>query len=99
MNRFYQIRLVLAAVLLFLSAACIACESCTAKVIGISDGNTIKVLHDGQQVRIRLYGIDTPEKRQAFENKAKQYTADKVFKKTVLVIPIIRALQNLQRLI
>ena len=46
----------------------------TGKVIGVADGDTIKVLHKKDAVRIRLYGIDTPEKRQAFGNKAKKYT-------------------------
>lgn len=59
-----------------------------AKVVGISDGDTVKVLHNGNQVKIRLYGIDTPEKRQAFGNKAKQFTSQKVFKKTVKITPM-----------
>ena len=33
------------------------------KVVGISDGDTIKVLKDGKQVRVRLSSIDCPEKR------------------------------------
>ena len=49
-----------------------------AKVVGISDGDTIKVLHNGTQVRIRLYGIDTPERRQASGNRAKRFTSDMV---------------------
>jgi endonuclease YncB( thermonuclease family) len=58
-----------------LASASFAVEPYQAKVIGISDGDTIKVLHEGTQVKIRLYGIDTPERRQAFGNKAKQFTA------------------------
>ena len=38
------------------------------KVVGVSDGDTITVLHDGIAEKIRLYGIDCPEKRQAFGN-------------------------------
>lgn len=33
------------------------------KVVGVSDGDTIKVLKDGKQVRVRLSSIDCPEKR------------------------------------
>ena len=33
----------------------------TGKVVGISDGDTISVLVNGQTVKIRLTGIDTPE--------------------------------------
>ncbi len=46
------------------------------------------MLLEGTQVRIRLYGIDTPEKLQAFGNRAKQFTANRVFGKTVIVTPM-----------
>lgn len=43
------------------------------KVIGISDGDTLKVLtSDRQQVKVRLSQIDAPESTQAFGNRAKQ---------------------------
>ena len=38
----------------------------TGRVVGVADGDTITVLHDGKGERIRLHGIDCPEKRQAF---------------------------------
>ena len=41
-------------------------------VVGISDGDTISVMHLGQAAKIRLSGIDCPEKDQAFGTKAKQ---------------------------
>ncbi len=37
----------------------------TGRVVGVSDGDTITVLHNGKGERIRLHGIDCPEKRQA----------------------------------
>ena len=46
-----------------------------AKVIHIADGDTITVLNDtNEQIKIRLNGIDCPEKAQAYGNKAKQFT-------------------------
>lgn len=54
-----------------------------APVIGISDGDTINVLHDGASYRIRLWGIDCPELKQAFGTRAKQFTGDLAFGKTV----------------
>ncbi len=57
----------------------------TGRVVGVSDGDTITVLHDGKAERIRLHGIDCPEKRQAFGNRAKQFTSNLVFAKTVTV--------------
>ncbi|WP_264981626.1 thermonuclease family protein [Pseudodesulfovibrio portus] len=56
----------------------------TGKVVSVADGDTITVLtKDKSQVKIRLYGIDCPEKAQAFGTKAKQFTANLVFGKQV----------------
>ncbi len=54
-------------------------------MVGVSDGDTITVLHKGKPERIRLNGIDCPEKRQAFSRRAKQFTSNLVFAKTVTV--------------
>ncbi len=54
-------------------------------MVGVSDGDTITVLHKGKPERIRLNGIDYPEKRQAFGRRAKQFTSNLVFAKTVTV--------------
>jgi micrococcal nuclease len=61
-------------------------EQFTGKVIGISDGDTISVLRDGKAVKVRLYGVDAPEKAQAFGTKARQFTAALIFQKDVTVI-------------
>ena len=60
----------------------------SGRVVGIADGDTITVLRDKEQVKIRLYGIDTPERHQAFGNKAKQFTAKFVHGKVVEVEPV-----------
>jgi len=59
-----------------------------AQVVGVSDGDTIKVLNEGKEQKIRLYGVDTPEKKQDFGQKAKQFTSVMVFGKTVEVDPV-----------
>jgi endonuclease YncB( thermonuclease family) len=56
-------------------------------VVGVSDGDTITVLHEGKGEKIRLYGIDTPEGHQAFGKKAKQFTSSMAYGKTVEVQP------------
>ena len=56
-----------------------------ARVVGVTDGDTIRVLHNGREVRIRLYGIDCPESRQAFGTRAKQFTAELAFGQRVTV--------------
>ena len=56
------------------------------KVVGVKDGDTIVLLKNGEEVTVRLYGVDTPEKSQAFGQKAKQFTSDMVFGKQVQLI-------------
>ncbi|MEW6441849.1 MAG: thermonuclease family protein [bacterium] len=56
--------------------------------MGVSDGDTITVLNEKTPIKVRLYGIDCPEKRQAFGSRAKQLTADLVFGKSVDVEPV-----------
>lgn len=55
------------------------------RVVRILDGDTLEVLRQKQAVRIRLYGIDCPEKRQPYGTRAKQFTADLAFGKDVTV--------------
>lgn len=58
----------------------------SGKVVKIADGDTITVLVDEEQIRVRLTGIDCPEKSQDFGQVARQFTADHCFSKTVTVI-------------
>jgi endonuclease YncB( thermonuclease family) len=51
----------------------------TGRVIGIADGDTLTVLADTTQHKIRLAEIDSPEKRQAFGERAKQSLSDLCF--------------------
>lgn len=59
---------------LFLSIPA-TCFSWPAKVVSITDGDTLNVLRDGQQVKVRLYGIDCPESGQDHGPKARDLTA------------------------
>ena len=56
-----------------------------AKVVGVTDGDTINVLIDGEEVKVRLDGIDAPEKKQAWGSVAKQALSEAIFGKVVLV--------------
>lgn len=63
-----------------------ACADFAGKVVAVKDGDTIEVLRDGTNaVRVRLSGIDAPEKSQAFRQREKQYASDLTFGKTVTV--------------
>jgi endonuclease YncB( thermonuclease family) len=56
------------------------------QVVGITDGDTFKGLtSENQEVKFRIYGIDAPEKKQAFSQRSKQYLSDLIFDKTVKV--------------
>jgi endonuclease YncB( thermonuclease family) len=72
---------------LLLALACAAyAETVTGRVVGVADGDTITVLDaDKVQHKIRLAGIDAPEKKQAFGNRSKESLSDMVFDKTVNV--------------
>jgi len=58
----------------------------TGRVVGIADGDIITVLDaDKVQHKIRLSGIDAPEKKQAFGNRSKESLSALAFDKTVNV--------------
>ncbi len=53
-------------------------------VIGVTDGDTIKVLTtEKMQLKIRLYGIDAPERRQPYGDAAKRHLSGLVFGQNV----------------
>lgn len=51
----------------------------------MTDGDTLIVLREGKQVRIGLYGIDTPEKAQPFGKTANQFTSSLVLGKRISI--------------
>lgn len=77
-------RLLLAAALLSLSVAYAA--PLTGRVVAVSDGDTITVLTPAKKEhKIRLLGIDAPEKMQPFGRKSKFSLSDLVLLKEVTV--------------
>ena len=63
-----------------------AADTLTGKVVRIADGDTVTILVGDHQVRIRLFGIDAPERGQDYSRKSKEALADLVFGKEVRVI-------------
>jgi len=56
----------------------------SGRVVGISDGDTITVLdRDKRQHKIRLAGIDAPEKGQAFGDRSRESLSHLVFDKAI----------------
>ena len=57
-----------------------------AKVVGVSDGDTLTVLTaEKRQVKVRLHGVDAPETGQDFGTRAKQAASELAFCKEVNV--------------
>ena len=69
--------------LLLGSALSIHAQTLSGKVVAVQDGDTITVLHENQQTRVRIAGIDAPEKKQAFGQHSKQSMSDCAFGKDV----------------
>ncbi|MGY1490699.1 thermonuclease family protein [Methylobacillus pratensis] len=60
-------------------------DTITGKVVSVADGDTITVLSGTTSHKIRLMGIDAPEKKQAYGNKSKDYLAQAIAGKQVTV--------------
>lgn len=68
---------------IILSPAPLIASDVSGKVISVLDGDIIQVLYNNQPQRIRLQGIDCPEKGQPFGQKAKHATFEWAFGKEV----------------
>jgi endonuclease YncB( thermonuclease family) len=66
-----------------LSSVGLAATDFSGPVVSVLDGDTIEVLHNQHPTRIRLSGIDCPEKGQAYGKKAKEAASALVFGKDV----------------
>ncbi len=61
-------------------------EVLVGQVVGVSDGDTLTLLDANRtQHKIRLAGIDAPEKAQAFGQASKKSLSDLVYRKQVTV--------------
>lgn len=74
-----------------LSAALLTClghahaDVLEGKVVGVTDGDTVTVLVDRREVKVRVAGIDAPEKKQPFGQRSKEHLSDCAFGKSVAV--------------
>ena len=54
----------------------------SGEVVGVTDGDTVTVLdHEKRQIKVRLAGIDAPEKRQPFGQKSKASLSELTYRK------------------
>ncbi len=59
------------------------CDYCV-RVVGVTDGDTFTGLtNKNEQIKYRIYGIDAPERKQAYGTKSKEYLSGLIFGKTV----------------
>lgn len=80
------IKTILLAVSLLVTAVLGQAAIIEGRVVGVADGDTLTVLDSSNtQHKIRLAGIDAPEKKQAFGARSKQSLSDLVFDRQVIV--------------
>ena len=63
----------------------ITAEILNGKVVSVTDGDTVTIVKNNQQTKIRLAEIDTPEKNQPHGKKAKKALSNLIFNKEVEV--------------
>ena len=74
----------------FMLLAVFACDAFAAtlagRVVGVSDGDTVTVLTaENHQFKIRLSGIDAPEKKQPFGARSRETLSRQLFGQAVIV--------------
>lgn len=75
-------------VLIRIMLACLSASAWadfTGKVVGVSDGDTLTVLHAGKGEKIRLVEIDAPESSQDFGQASKKSLSDLCFGKEATI--------------
>ncbi|PLK48297.1 thermonuclease family protein [Uliginosibacterium sp. TH139] len=83
-NRFPHSRLL--ALCVCLASNLVWSAEYTGNVVGVSDGDTVTILDStNKQHKVRLSGIDAPEKRQSFGTASKENLSNLVFAKVVTV--------------
>lgn len=60
-------------------------ETFSGKVVRVIDGDTVQVYDGAKNSRVRLYGIDAPESKQAFGQRAKQAMIQLAANKVVII--------------
>ena len=73
MEKRLSLKLLLVAVVMLVASVVTvnAADPVPAKVVGVTDGDTIKAVINGVEIKIRLYGVDAPEKAQPFGQVAR----------------------------
>jgi micrococcal nuclease len=79
-------RIVLFTCLLLLNSIATGQAILTGKVVSVADGDTLTILTgNNSRIKVRLHGIDCPERHQDFGTQAKLFTSDLSFGQIVEV--------------
>ena len=77
----------LLALLLVLLQPSAHAEALAGRIVGVTDGDTVTLLDNNKTLyKVRLTGIDAPESRMPYGQKAKTYLSSLVFGKDVVAI-------------
>ncbi len=75
----------LATFVIILTLSSVQAIEWSGECVRVADGDTITVMYHDLPLKIRLYGIDAPERGQDFGRRSKQFLADMVLHRTVRV--------------
>jgi endonuclease YncB( thermonuclease family) len=74
------------ALFFFIFVNCVSAQTFTGKIVRVKDGDTVVAIDkDNTQYTIRLSCIDTPEKKQDFGTKSKEFLASMCFGQEVTI--------------
>ena len=57
----------------------------SGRVVGVADGDTLTVVDGGRQVRVRLWGIDAPERKQPWSSRSRDALAARAMHRDAVV--------------
>jgi micrococcal nuclease len=70
-----------------------------AEVINVIDGDTVDVLLDGREYRLRYIGVDTPERDEPYYSEATRFNRDLVDNQTVILVKDVSDVDQYGRLL
>jgi micrococcal nuclease len=84
-------RILVVAVILAIPATATAAAPIRGTITKIVDGDTVEILDDAKTThRVRLHGVDAPERGAPFSRAARDHLAELVLRKTVIAHPVSR---------
>lgn len=62
-------------------------DTLLVKVVKVRDGDTIEVSHKGKIIVVRLHGVDSPDRCQAYYDEAKAFATTTLLNRSVKFVP------------